>query len=308
MMFDMAEMILPSPDASFEWRPTPFGPSLSCVPLARHAAHLFTTRHWALGSSLRSVDDPAAWLEVASAAGVPPDRLVRLRQVHGAAIREARPRMALGPVVGGALNVTCDVTRNVTLDTVLDEADILISDDPSLALAIQAADCLPLLIADPTTGAVAAAHAGWRGLAARVPQVTVEALAKRYGSQPRHLIAATGPSIGGCCYDVGEDVRAAFETAGFGSALRRWFLAAPCPTVRNASMAAVRPTRRADHWFFDGWSAVVEQLHDAGVRPTHIFSARMCTASHPSTLCSYRRDGAPAGRLAGVIRPGVRRR
>lgn len=297
-------MILPSPDTSFEWRDTPFGPSLSCVPLAQRATHLFTTRQWALGRSRSTVDDHAAWLEVASAAGVSPDRLVRLRQVHGAAVREARPRVAFDPAVGGALNVT----RDAVVDAVLDEADILISDDPSLALAIQAADCLPLLIADPTTGAVAAAHAGWRGLAARVPQVAVEALVKRYGSQPRHLIAATGPSIGACCYEVGEDVRAALETAGFGSALGRWFLTAPCPTVSNASMAAVKPTRRTNHWFFDGWSAVAEQLQDAGVRPSHLFSARMCTASHPSTFCSYRRDGAPAGRLAGVIRPGVGRR
>ena len=286
MMFDMSEMILPSADTSFEWRSTPFGPSLSCIPLARHAAHLFTTRHWALGASRSRVDDHGPWREVASAAGVPPERLVRVRQVHGAAICEARPAHAL--------------------DAVLGEADILISDDPSLALAIQAADCVPLLIADPMTGAVAAAHAGWRGLAARVPQVAVEALARRYGSQPRHLIVAAGPSIGACCYEVGEDVRAVFAGAGFGSALTRWFLTTPRPTVHNASMVGLRPNRREGHWFFDGWSAVVEQLEDVGVRSTQLSAARVCTASHPSILCSYRRDGEPAGRLAGVIRPGMR--
>ncbi|MHB8533638.1 MAG: laccase domain-containing protein, partial [Solirubrobacteraceae bacterium] len=165
----------PEPGNGFAWTETPAGPALACGPLARQAAHLFTTRGWALGSPEPPGD--AAWDQVAAAMGVDRDHLVRVRQVHGA-----------GMVVRRAGDVPIP-------DRTLAEADIIVSDDPSLALAIQTADCVPLLLADPVTGAVAAAHAGWRGLAARVPSVAVDALAREFGSAPAELVAAVGPSI-----------------------------------------------------------------------------------------------------------------
>ncbi len=67
-------------------------------------------------------------------------------------------------------------------------------------------------------------------------------------------------------------------------------------------MSSVSGTRRADRWFFDGWTAAREQLVEAGVPVAQIFIAGLCTASHPDILCSYRRDGSQAGRLAGAIR------
>ena len=165
------------------------------------------------------------------------------------------------------------------------------SDDPSLALAIQTADCVPLLIADRTTGAVAAAHAGWRGLAARVPRVAVEALAREFAAAPADLVAAVGPSISAARYEVGVDVRRRFESAGFAAdALARWFA----------------PAARADHWLFDGRQAARDQLVDAGVRPDRLHTAALCTASHADLLCSYRRDHASAGRIAAAIRARVR--
>ena len=117
--------------------------------------------------------------------------LARVRQIHGARAVVAQP---------GARP----------------DADIVVSRDAGLALAIQSADCVPLLIADARTGAVAAAHAGWRGLAARVPAIAVQTLASEFGSRPADLVAAAGPSIGACCYEVGGDVRARFEAEGFG--------------------------------------------------------------------------------------------
>ena len=170
----------------------------------------------------------------------------------------------------------------------LPAADVIVSDDPSLALAIQTADCLPILVADARTGAVAAAHAGWRGLAPRVPAVAVAALRREFGSDPTSLVAAAGPSISAARYEVGADVRQRFEEAGFDrERLGRWFLQGT----------------RAGHWQFDGWEATRDQLADAGIPPERILIAQLCTATDADMFCSYRRDGSPAGRMAAVIRP-----
>jgi YfiH family protein len=259
--------MLPQPNDGFTWVQAPAGPALVCRALEPYAAHLFTTRGWALGSKVPG-DDEQAWEEVAAAAEVDAAHLVRARQVHGAdAIvrRAGQPNAAERPA-----------------------ADIIISNAPALALAIQTADCVPILLADRRTGAFGAAHAGWRGLAARVPIVVVEAMAREFGSRPQDLVAAVGPSISGPRYEVGLAVREAFVRGGFsGAEVARWF----------------DPSPRDDHWQFDGWAAVRDQLESAGVPPDQIHVAALCTATHPDLFCSYRRDGSPAGRMAAVIRP-----
>jgi len=220
--------------------------------------------------------------------------LVRLRQVHGAAVlvrRIADVRPDTGSARPGA--------------GALPEADIAVSNDPGDVLTIQTADCVPLLLADPGTGAAAAAHAGWRGLAARVPIVAVKMLIDTFGSRPGELIAAVGPSIGACCYEVGEDVRARFIDAEFETVeLERWFGRETRPTSRNPAHAAVRlaPDARG-RWYFDGWLASRDQLVSAGVAESRISVAELCTASHVETFCSYRRDGRHCGRMAAAIRP-----
>jgi hypothetical protein len=166
------------------------------------------------------------------------------------------------------------------------EADIAISDDPDIAMAIQTADCVPLLLADRATGAVAAAHAGWRGLAARVPLRTVEAMKTAFGTRPLNLIVAAGPSIGAARYEVGGEVRSRFETEFGAARIAPWFQ---------------RPTRPG-HFAFDGWASARDQLLEAGVEATAIFMANLCTADHPALFCSYRRDGKGAGRMAAAIR------
>ncbi len=278
-------MILPSPTTSFEWVGIDGVPGLVCRPLEPFAPHLFTTRHWRLGSRTLESDDTERWNEVAAALEVDERRLVRVRQVHGAEMAIARGGVAIRQ-----------------------DADIIVSDDPAFALAIRVADCVPLLIADRRTGAVAAAHAGWRGLAGRVPAAAVDALARECGSRVEDLVAAAGPSIGACCYEVGPDVREGFTLAGFSrKELDEWFVNAPVPTSRNPSMPGLEAKGRPGRWFFDGWACTRGQLIAAGVRSAQIFLAEICTASHPGALCSYRRDGAPAGRLAGAIK-SVRRR
>ena len=256
----------------------PGGPALVCGALEPFARHLMTTRPWTLGLGTPD-EERHAWEEIASAMGAP---LVRARQIHGADILVRRA----GDAADGALP----------------PADIIVSNDPGIAAAIQTADCVPLLLADRRTGAVAAAHAGWRGLAARVPGTAVGTLEREFGCRPADLLAAAGPSIGACCYEVGADVRLRFTEAGFPQVLLdRWFLEQPQPTQRNPSMSGLGRTPRRDHWFFDSARSTRDQLESAGVPPDQVFVVDLCTASHPEVLCSYRRDGAGAGRLASVI-------
>jgi len=255
----------PEPSGGFEWVQAAGGAALVCGPLRPYADHLFTTRAWDLGVQTPARDED--WEAVAASLGVDAAHLARMHQVHGAAV----------------------VVRRAGAGAVAPRpaADILVSDDRSLALAVQTADCVPLLIADRVTGAVAAAHAGWRGLAAGVPAVTVEALTREFASAAADLIVAVGPSISAGRYEVGGEVRARFESAGFSPGqVARWFL----------------PGERADHWMFDGWTSAADQLEAAGLLPENIHVAALCTASYPDLFCSYRRDGKGAGRIAGAIR------
>lgn len=282
----MVDTRLPEPSGSFRWTQADGRPALVCAPLEPFAQHLYTTRQWPLGSA--AVDQkPAAWGDVARALAIEPPQLQRLRQVHRADVVVRR--------AGG---------RVPPADPDEPEADIIVSDEASLGLAVQAADCVPLLIADRRTGAVAAAHSGWRGLVASVPRVAVDALVREFGSRPHDLVAAAGPSIGPCCYEVGADLRAEFEAAGFSHAqIDRWFHEQAIATAANPPMTALTATCRPDRCFLDLWIATRDQLRQAGVPGDQVHLAHICTASHPDTLCSYRRDGATAGRLAGAIRP-----
>jgi polyphenol oxidase len=163
-------------------------------------------------------------------------------------------------------------------------ADGLVSGDPSLMLSVRVADCAALLIADSRRGAVAAVHAGWRGTAAGIAAAAVAQLRKLHGSDPRDLVAALGPSIGPCCYTVGEELREAFRRAGQDDVdLGRWF----------------RVDERLE---LDLWTANRDQLEAAGVPGSAIHVSGLCTACHPEWFYSYRREGTAAGRLVGFIR------
>jgi YfiH family protein len=258
---------LPKPSDGFAWVQAAPGPALVCSALEPYAAHLFTTRRWPLGTA-DAGDRTAGWSDVARALGVDDAHLARVRQVHGATAIVRRAGEAPPPRAQP-----------------LPDADIILSDDGALTLAIQTADCVPLLIADRRNGAVAAAHAGWRGLAAGVPGIAVGAMADVFGSRPSDLIAALGPSISASHYEIDAAVREAFSAAA-GTRADRWF----------------RAGDRAAHWYFDGPAAARDQLDAAGVPADQIFVSGLCTASHADVLCSYRRDGSRAGRIAGAIR------
>ncbi len=180
-------------------------------------------------------------------------RLLLLRQVHGATVVEA-------PWEGTP------------------EADASVAAAPGFLLGIKTADCLPVLLVDPERRLVAAAHAGWRGTVKGVARRAVEALAAR-GSRPEDLVAALGPGIGSCCYEVGEEVRAAFGPGG--SAFCR-----PGPNGRP---------------HLDVRAANVRQLVEAGLRAEAILHLADCTRCRADLYPSYRRDGRAAGRMISFI-------
>ena len=254
-------MTLPAVPDSFYWTPESWGPALRCRPLEVVAPHLFTTRQLVLSSH-------ADWERVAETIGA--RQVATLTQVHGrAAVVIRRGRGADGR----------DARRP--------EADILVSDDPDTALAVRAADCVPLLLGDPATGTVAAVHAGWRGTAAGAATAAVETLAREFSARPRDLIAAIGPSIGACCYEVGPELIDAFVAAGHARRdVDRWFM---------TPVSATKPR-------LDTWAANRDQLMMAGVLEENIHISGLCTASNVDIFPSFRVERENTGRLLGVIR------
>ena len=249
---------------SFYWTSSPCGPVLKCHAFEGIAAHLFTTRE----PELSSIDD---WHRVGDLLGAV--EVVTSNQVHGcevATVRRGSPR--------------APVQQNV---------DVLISDDPEVAIAVRVADCVPLLLADSHTGAVAAVHAGWRGTAGGVATAAVHALAREFGGKAEYLVAAIGPSIGVCCYEVGTELVDAFAAAGYPRHLiDRWFLS---PLPRRGS--SERPRLR-----LDVVAANRDQLILAGVCEENIYISGLCTAMHLDVLTSYRVEKKKARRIAGIIR------
>lgn len=261
-------MSLPAVPDTFRWTSETWGAALRCIPLESVAPHLFTTRQLALTSA---ADERAA------AAAVGAARVAVLTQVHGASVVVIRTP---GEVPA----------RDST-------GDGLVCADPETAVAVKTADCVPLLLADRETGAVAAVHAGWRGTAAGIAAVAVAAMTKACGTRPAHLTVAVGPSIGPCCYEVGSELVDAFAASGHARHLiDRWFIAQPPPRGSTD-----RPRLR-----LDVAGANRDQLVLAGVPEEQIHMSGLCTAMHLDVLTSYRAEKAASGRLAALIRPGPR--
>lgn len=262
----------------FTWTTEAWGPALRSSALGEIADHFFTTRQL----RLRGDGEPEDWRRVAETIGVPPPRLLRLTQVHGCAVFVHRSGGAeeRGPVIPAG-----DAAAAAPEEADWPAADISITDDPMVALAIQVADCVPLLLADPLTGAVAAVHAGWRGTAAGAAIVAVEALSLEFGVQPERLVVAQGPGIGPCCYGVGDELVGAYRDGGFGRHIKRWFIRDEAGGLK-----------------LDVWAANRDQLIASGVLAGSIHAAHLCTADRPDLFASYRRDGPGTGRIAAVIR------
>ncbi|MGH9372736.1 MAG: polyphenol oxidase family protein [Vicinamibacterales bacterium] len=234
----------------------------------RCAPLTIVSAHLFTTANLRLVDDEREWRMVAERVGVEPGQVRLIRQVHGVEVATVRAHGAA--------------------EWIRPDADVIVSDDPRAAIGVRVADCAPVLIGDRRLGVVGAAHAGWRGTVKSAAAAAVRAMTATFGSEPSDLVAAIGPCLGPCCGEVGPEVVDAFREAGHSTRdLDRWF----------ATGASGRP-------YLTLWGANRDQLEGAGVPPSQIHAAQICTKTHASMLHSYRAHGTHAGRMVAVIRAG----
>lgn len=240
------------------------------------AVHGFTTRHEGVSrppyNSLNlgtntldpsyNVEGNRSLLARAFATGL--ERLVTVNQVHGTDL-----------LVLDAANPDYSYFQKL-------EADGIITNQPGVMVGVCVADCVPVLLLDPVRRVVAALHAGWKGTAAGICRKGVEALVGVFGSEPRQILAAVGPAIGGCCYEVDAPVVEAFRRTenGWGDFARE---------------------TGAGKWQLDLAAANVRQLVESGVAEANIEASGLCVSCTPESFFSYRRDGGETGRQMGFI-------
>lgn len=237
---------------------------------SQNLVHAVTTRHggvsvtpWAslnLGGSVG--DDPAAVDEnhnrMCAALGVQRGHLVTGLMTHGRHV---------------AVVDQTDWGRR------LPDTDALVTQTPGVYLALRFADCVPVLFYDPRLQVVGMAHAGWRGTLALIAQATALTMISVFGSRPADIRVGIGPSIGPCCYEVGDDVIAHTQA------------------VFNGNGRVLRQQGVRQH--LDLWLANRLQLEQVGVR--HIETAEICTACHVHDYYSHRAEKGRTGRFGAVI-------
>lgn len=173
-----------------------------------------------------------------------------------------------------------DAGKGYLLDP-LPACDGLVTNDPAITLITGHADCMAFYFIDPVKRCIGLAHAGWRGALGRIGASVVERMTQEYGSAPKDIIAAVGPSICPDCFEVGENVAEEF---------RREFPDLPCVLPREGARPHV-----------DLWMVAVRQFEQAGVLPEHICLFDVCTMTTPR-LYSHRRDKGNTGGMAAYLR------
>lgn len=157
------------------------------------------------------------------------------------------------------------------------EGDALVTDQLRTSIGVRVADCVPILLLDCRSRAIAAIHAGWRGTAAEIAKCTVEKMSRDFETNPADLYAAIGPCIRACCYEVGFDV-----AQQFASVFPEWN-----PDARTHKLDLAEANRR--------------QMHAAGVNPERIFDSCLCTTCQSAQFFSYRREPENPGRMLAAI-------
>jgi YfiH family protein len=188
--------------------------------------------------------------------------------------------------------------------------DGLITDTPGFLLAIQTADCLPVMLVDIKRRAVGVFHAGWRGTVKRIGEKGVGEMRGCFGTRPRDIKAAIGPGIRSCCYQVGEEVRTNFESQ-FAYASDLFREVKESDPVREKYPLLFLTARAPGHSelptniFLDLVEANRRQLMDAGVPRKNIHASPLCTSCNTDLLFSHRSEKGVTGRMMAVagIRP-----
>jgi polyphenol oxidase len=200
--------------------------------------------------------------------GGPRFPLATVRQIHSAIVKVFK-------------------SGDAEMDFGLLQADGMMTDRPSVLLGIQTADCIPVLVADRKRRAVAAFHAGWRGTAKRIVEDGLGRMRTEFGSEPEDLLAAIGPGIGQCCYRVGDEVRAEFDSQF--SYASEVFGERPLLPDHGAGL------------YVDLMEANRRQLLDAGLSASAISVVSECTSCRTDRYFSYRAERGATGRMLSVI-------
>ena len=225
-----------------------------------------------LNLSLNAGDDPDVVLDnrarLSFVTGASPDLLTLGGQVHGVNVAVV-PDDGIGGGGSGRF---------------IPETDAMVTRAPDVPLVILAADCVAVSLYDPENGAAGIAHAGWKGTLGSIAARTVDKMKSEFGSDPASLHAGIGPSIGPCCYEVGEDVIGRFYAAD-----------------RVTADEVLRAGKQRGTASLDLWKANKLVLESAGVPPENIEVAGLCTACNPEDFYSHRAEGGNTGRFAGLL-------
>ncbi len=213
---------------------------------------------WSVGDAPERVEEN--YRRIAATIGVSREDLTTTWQVHGNTILVADETHH-----GGSLG----------------KADGLITTTPRIPLLQRYADCTPILIYDPARRAIGIAHAGWQGVVRRTAAALVHAMTEVFGCDPTTMVAAVGPAIGPCCYEVGPDVIEAIRAS------------------QHQPERLLRPSERVGHAYLDLWQANASQLDDMGVGSIEV--AARCTSCHRNEFFSHRGDAGRTGRFAAVM-------
>lgn len=198
---------------------------------------------------------------------IPASHIILPHQVHGIEHRAIAPEL---------FSMSSDVRNRI-----LESVDIVTTTMTGVCIGVSTADCIPVLLYDPTTRATAAIHAGWRGTVQRICQHAIAAMQCQYGTNPSQLHAIVGPGISLESFEVGQEVYDQFTEAGFDlTHLASWHT----------------------KWHIDLPGINVEQLTDGGVLPENIHNAGICTYNHVDDYFSARRLGIDSGRIyTGIV-------
>ena len=238
------------------------------------------------------------------------DRVLKNRLDYFAALKASKMRViALRQIHSDIVQVVNSGNSESSGDAL--KGDALITNEPGLLLVVQTADCVPILLADKKRRAIAAIHAGWRGTLQRIAEKALGRMQMEFGTSPQDVIAALGPGIGQCCFEVGPEVVAEFA-AKFPEA-SEWFKGPfnslargdndpnwlPWLTMRPPGHQLPEPRAHLD--LIAANRAI---LINAGILPANISSSEFCTACRTDLFFSYRRERITGRMMAGIgIRP-----
>lgn len=164
------------------------------------------------------------------------------------------------------------------------DVDGMITNVPGLVLVTSYADCVPLYFVDPVRKAIGLSHSGWKGTVGHIGQKTVWKMHEVYGSEPKDIVAAIGPSICQSCYEVSEDVAEAFKT-----------------NFAENEAEDILLDKGNGKYQLDLWKANWYVLTDAGILPEHLSVTDLCTACHPNLLWSHRKTNGQRGGLSAFL-------